>query len=203
MKEHIVFSRWFNDLFGIPMTAEIFCNYSVWQQRVLLIRGRLMWMSNVNKFAIHNCNHLMPEQTRKWLDHKAMSGWTNTSTKGSHALHVQNHYIIFPSCTSSLSLSLPCFPPVSVTVTIPFSGDGHAACPTVQSPLGPSPPRASDAVNTGMGSSRESPLALFGRAVQVCLALAGDQALIFFCFACFPTAWFISERSMSRIRECS
>lgn len=33
-----------------------------------------MEMSNVNKFAIHNCNHLMLEQTRKWLGHKAMDG---------------------------------------------------------------------------------------------------------------------------------
>lgn len=56
------------------MTAKIFRNYSVWQQRVLLIRGRLMQMSNVNKFAIHNCDHLLLEQTGKRLGHKAMKG---------------------------------------------------------------------------------------------------------------------------------
>lgn len=203
MEEHIVFSRWFNDLFGIPMTAEIFCNYSVWRQRVLLIRGRLMWMSNVNKFAIRNCNHLMLERTGKWLGHKAVSGWTNTNTKGSRVLHVQNHHTIFPSYTSSLSLSLPCFPPCVCHRHHPLLWRWACCISDRPKPSGPSPPSASDAVNTAMGSSRESPSALFGRAVQVRLALAGNKALIFFCFACFPTAWFISERSMSGIRERS
>lgn len=54
--EHIVFPIWFNDLFGIPMAVEIFHNNSLWQSELLLIRWKLMQMSNVNKFVIHKCN---------------------------------------------------------------------------------------------------------------------------------------------------
>lgn len=53
--EHIVFPIWFNDLFGIPMAVEIFHNNSLWQSELLLIRWKLMQMSNVNKFVIHKC----------------------------------------------------------------------------------------------------------------------------------------------------
>lgn len=53
--EHIVFLIWFNDLFGIPMAVEIFHNNSLWQPKLLLIRWKLMQMSNVNKFIIHKC----------------------------------------------------------------------------------------------------------------------------------------------------
>lgn len=102
---------------GIPVTAEIFRNYSIWQQRVLLIRGRLMEMSNVNKFAIHNCNHLMLEQTRECLSPKARNCCTNTSTK---ALHVQTYCPVFPPCTSSrLSPSLVFPTYVLVTASFP------------------------------------------------------------------------------------
>lgn len=54
--EHIVFLIWFNDLFGIPMAVEIFHNNSLWQSELLLIRWKLMQMSNVNKFVIHKYN---------------------------------------------------------------------------------------------------------------------------------------------------
>lgn len=54
--EHIVFLIWFNDIFGIPMAVEIFLNNSLWQSELLLIRWKLMQMSNVNKFVIHKYN---------------------------------------------------------------------------------------------------------------------------------------------------
>lgn len=54
--EHIVFPIWFSDLFGIPMAAEIFHSNSLWQPKLLLIRWKLMQMSNVDKFVIHKCN---------------------------------------------------------------------------------------------------------------------------------------------------
>lgn len=54
--EHIVFLIWFNDIFGIPMAVEIFHNNSLWQSELLLIRWKLMQMSNVNKFVIHKYN---------------------------------------------------------------------------------------------------------------------------------------------------
>lgn len=54
--EHIVFLIWFNDIFGIPMAVEILHNSSLWQSELLLIRWKLMQMSNVNKFVIHKYN---------------------------------------------------------------------------------------------------------------------------------------------------
>lgn len=61
--EHIVFLIWFNDLFGIPMAVEIFHNNSPWQPKLLLIRWKLMQMSNVNKFVIHKCNTQCQSET--------------------------------------------------------------------------------------------------------------------------------------------
>lgn len=102
-----------------------------------------MEMSNVNKFAIHNCNHLMLEQTGEWLSPKAMNCCTNTSTK---AFHVQKHCSVFPSGTSSrLSPSLVFL--TYVLVTASFPAEGHASGSTVQL-LSPPPPRVNDATNT-------------------------------------------------------
>lgn len=60
--EHIVFLIWFNDLFGI-LAVEIFHNNSLWQPKLLLIRWKLMQMSNVNKFVIHKSNTLCWSET--------------------------------------------------------------------------------------------------------------------------------------------
>lgn len=199
MEAHIVFSRWFNDLFGIPVTAEIFCNYSVWRQRVLLIRGRLMQMSNINKLAIHDCNHMMPEQPRKPLVTRPWTVEPIQTPKNFECYTCRNITLVFSSCTSSHSLSLPfLFPPTSVLVTVPVSGDRHAAYSASRGLQGPAPPSTTDAAQRITMSSCWSYCS-----GGPCWRSSIDFFFFFlFCFACFLTAWFISERSVSGIREC-
>lgn len=81
--------------------------------------------------------------------------------KGSWALGMQKS-LCYPLLLQQLTFSVPAlFSPLSVNVNNPCSADGCAAYQTLQSPLGLSPPGASDAVNTATGSSRESPSAFF------------------------------------------
>lgn len=108
-------------------------------------------MSNVNKFAIHNCNHLMLEQTGRQFGHKGREWWNQIKHQSiSSVTHAEALYL--SSCTNSpLSLVLTFSFPTSVLVTVPSPGNGPSAYSTFQSLLGPSQPRASTTVNAAMG----------------------------------------------------
>lgn len=97
-----------------------------------------MEMSNVNKFAIHNCNHLMPEQTGERLGHKAMSGWTNTNTKASRRVaHAKHHPSSLPAqapfslpALFSRCMSLSLFPSLERDVLHTLLSKGFCKSPS-------------------------------------------------------------------------
>ena len=77
-------------------------------------------MSNVNKFAILNCNHLMLEQTGRWFGHKGRE-WSNqikhqsiSSVTHADALSLFLYQLTFPSPDSFPSL------PLSLLLSLPW-----------------------------------------------------------------------------------
>lgn len=66
-------------------------------------------MSNVSKFAIHNCNHLMPEQTGRQFSHKGHE-WLN-QIKRQSVSSVTHAEALSLCILPQLSFSSPdCFP---------------------------------------------------------------------------------------------
>ena len=113
-------------------------------------------MSNVNKFAIHNCNHLMLEQTGRQFSHNGHE-WLN-QIKHQSISSVTHAEALSLCILPQLSFSSPdCFPSLPLSLLpSPPPGNGPSAYSTVQSLLDPSQPRANDNCQGSHGCSLEN-----------------------------------------------
>lgn len=133
--EHIVFLIWFNDLFGTPMAVEIFHNNSLWQPKLLLIRWKLMQMSNVNKFIIHKCNtQCWSETGLTRVQQETPRIWATSSCceqKTGEECHLQNlstakllSLSLLPVCFLQFPLHVFCNSPCMFSELLSFDKSG-------------------------------------------------------------------------------
>lgn len=150
-------------------------------------------MSNVNKFAIHNCNHLMLEQTGRWFGHKGHE-WSNqikhqsiSRVTHAEALCLFLYQLTFPSpdIFPSLPLSLLLSPALEMGLLrillsrVFWVRLNPESMITVKAATG-FPQRIAISSCRSCRSGFSGPYWLF--------SIDFIYLFIFSCFACFPTA---------------